>query len=192
MPRPLRIGYSRLPEKVQPKRWQIKHHPVALAAGEKASEGGILGDERVEELGADLIGALADGWANHGVDPLPLGAQRLHRIDSMPQNAREGALPAGMGCADNACLGIGKQDRLAIGGQNRERHAGKVCHHCIGRGAGRFWVGHHDDIRRMDLMDTDKLLRPEPERRGNPSSVDRHGFVLIRAAIATVEAREDA
>ena len=38
-------------------------------------------------------------------------------------DAADGALPAGMGSADDAGLGVGEEDRRAVGGQDAEHEA---------------------------------------------------------------------
>ena len=46
------------------------------------------------------------------------------------------AAPAGMGGADHAGLGVGEQDRRAVGGDDAERDAGAVGHHGVGARTG--------------------------------------------------------
>ncbi len=70
-------------------------------------------------------------WSGGG-DIVAFGAQRLHRLHGGRDHSTERALPAGVGRSDHACLGIGEQDRSAIGSQDSQREAGAVGNQCVG------------------------------------------------------------
>ena len=81
--------------------------------------------EPLLEVDADLIGGLGDAGADDGDDAARVGAQGLHGRDGGVDHAAQRALPAGVGGADDAGLGIGQQDRRAVGGQDAADHAGR-------------------------------------------------------------------
>ena len=79
----------------------------------------------LQEFRADLVGALADRRADHRGDVGTSGAQRFHRLQHRLEDPGQRAAPARMGGADHPPGGaVGQQDRLAIGGQHRQRQAG--------------------------------------------------------------------
>src|SRR5262249_31520280 len=90
---------------------------MAFARGgpEEAITRRILGAEAGDEIGADLIVALADHRAEPGADLAALGAKPLHGIDRRFDDPGERAAPAGMRRSDDAGLRVGKEDRPAIG-----------------------------------------------------------------------------
>ena len=70
-----------------------------------AEHGHVVG-EGLEELGADLVGALADRGADHGGDAPAVRAEALHRAERGFEHPVERALPARMRRADDAGLAV--------------------------------------------------------------------------------------
>ena len=66
-----------------------------------------------------------------------LRAELRHRAHGRLDHARERAAPAGVGGADHAGLGIGEQDRRAVGAEHAERDAGAIADQRVGRRLGR-------------------------------------------------------
>ena len=71
------------------------------AVGEKASVGGIVGEESLAERLVHLIGSAADARADGGVMPLAACARALHRFDRRIGHAGERSAPPGMSRADH-------------------------------------------------------------------------------------------
>ena len=91
---------------------------VPAAGGKETAVGLVRGDEGVQKLGPDLIGALADRGAYDGGDVGGPGAKGNHGGDCRLQHARQCATPSGMSGPNDAGLRVGEEDRLAIGGQH--------------------------------------------------------------------------
>ena len=108
--------------------------PGARRRSEEIGIGRIGGEERRGKFRPDLVGRLGDARADAGMDPRRRGAQRDHRRHRRLEHAGDRAAPAGMGGADHAGLGIGKQHRRAIGGEDAERHAAPACTIASARG----------------------------------------------------------
>ena len=72
----------------------------------------------------------------HGPMPARIRSARApsrgHRRDGRLHDAGQRAAPAAMRRADDARLGIGEQDRRAIGGEHAERDARHGGHHAVG------------------------------------------------------------
>ena len=80
-----------------------------------------------------------------------------------------------MGRADHPGLPVGKQDRLAIRGQDRQGNSGGVRDQPVGFRAGavlRAVNPHH--IRRMHLMDRGKHCRLHVHCLGHARAIDGH------------------
>ena len=76
----------------------------ALVGGKEGGACRLLGEEALDIVGADLIGLLRDGRADHRDNALRLGAELCHGLDRRLDDARQRAAPAGMGRADDARL----------------------------------------------------------------------------------------
>ena len=85
---------------------------------EEAVAARIVVCESIFEIDADLIAGGRDAGADDGDHPPRLGAQGLHGGNGGVDDAAQRALPAGVDGSDDAGLGIGHQDRRAVGGQD--------------------------------------------------------------------------
>src|SRR5690606_36675287 len=88
------------------------------ARAEEAFAAGVVVGEALLIVGADFVGALRDAGADDGDHARRFGAQRRHGLYGRVDDAAKGALPAGVGGADDACFGVGEQDGGAVGGQD--------------------------------------------------------------------------
>jgi hypothetical protein len=80
----------------------------------------------------DLVGALADGGADHGVGPR-VARRGLHFVERGLEDPVERPAPAGMGRRHDARRAVAEQDRLAIGGEDRDGEPGRGGDDGIGR-----------------------------------------------------------
>ena len=104
--------------------------PVVLRIvdGHRESYGWLTFDE----FRADFIISRRYGGAKGCADILASRAQHFHGADRVFQYAAGCALPPGMSRANNACLGIGKKNRAAIGSLHPERNPGTRGDHRVG------------------------------------------------------------
>ena len=89
--------------------------PARSDGREEARVVGVGRQETRDEFRPDLVVRLPDGGAERRHDAGALGAERLHGGDRRLDHAGEGAAPAGMRGADHARLGVGQQQRPAVG-----------------------------------------------------------------------------
>ena len=87
---------------------------VMATARKEAAIPRVIIQKAFDEFRAHLIGALADRGADRGMDAPPPGPKRHHGIDRCLQDAVKRALPTRMRRPDNARIGIGEENRLAI------------------------------------------------------------------------------
>ncbi len=106
--------------------------PGRSAELEKAVVGRICVGELTYEIGAHLVGALADRRPKDGHDLVAPGAQTLHCGDGALEHPVQRSTPARMGRADDVHVGIGEQDRAAIGRRDRQRQPGRRGRHAVG------------------------------------------------------------
>ena len=137
MPCPFRPADSGAPQPVKPAGRQVEQMPVAVPIREEPAIFGIVIHETRMEFRPDLRGPRADGGADDGANAGPGRAQFLHRPDGGLQHPAKGPAPSRMGGADHAGLRVGEQNRLAIGGQNRQRQFRRRGTQRIGHGGLR-------------------------------------------------------
>ena len=94
---------------------------VCGLAAEEAGVGAVLGQEVALELGADLVGGLADAGPDGGVHPLAPATKRFHGGKGGFDHPAEGPAPAGMGGGDHAGFRVGEQHGRAVGRQHGRR-----------------------------------------------------------------------
>lgn len=119
----------------------------------------VCSGEMRAERRIDLIACLRNGWPDGSGDPLARRAERFHRRNGVFEHSTLRAAPASMGRADNARLGVGKEDRAAIRRDYAQSEAGLCGDDSISNRAtfGGIvpWLFDGDDIRRMNLMRCD-------------------------------------
>ncbi|KAI1690432.1 hypothetical protein DdX_22481 [Ditylenchus destructor] len=81
-------------------------------------------EARIGPAAALIVGPSTEGCARAGRRAFPSPSGRA-------DDAAEGALPAGMGGADDTCLAVGEENRPAIGRRNAERDILRDRHHRI-------------------------------------------------------------
>ena len=110
------------------------------------------------EFRADLVIRLRNAGANGGPDAAATRAEAPHGLDHACDYAALGALPAGMGGADDLRVVIGQKDGRAICGENTQCNAGLIRCHRIGTGAGADLPGRCDGhgARTVDLIERHK------------------------------------
>jgi len=159
---------------------------------EEHGVGRILGEKGFGEVGADLVGGVTDARAHGGDHVGTVRPQALHGTDGRVEHAAQRAAPAGMGGADHTGLGIGEQDRRAVGGENAERHPRPRRHHAIHPGAILRRPGsvHHPDVAAVNLMAAEQGLGAGAERGGGAGAVLAHALRRVRRAGPAIERGE--
>ena len=116
------LGDRRLLQPPQDKAGQVElAFVVGLSGVEEAVAARIVVGEAIFEIDADLIAGGRDAGADDGDHAARFGAEGLHGGYGRMDDAVQRALPAGMGRADDPGLGIGQQDRGAVGGEDGAR-----------------------------------------------------------------------
>ena len=128
--------------------------------------------EAVEVFQAHLVGGRPDAGPDGGDHVGGIGAQLFHLLDGGRGDARERALPAGMGGGDDAGFRIGDEDRRAIGGERPADEAGDARDHTIAfLAVGPGPVG-DQGIGGVDLVAGDQMFGRLAEVGGGPAAVD--------------------
>ena len=175
--------------------WKIKHEmALSRSSREKARVVRRFGDELSMELGANLIGFTRDTRADRGRDP-PLGsAEPGHRAHCRFEHAGLSAAPSGVGGTDNAGLGVGEQNRCAVGSQDAKGDASApgddgVRLRPLFDGPGLL---DHGDFGGLDLIDRVQILAAEAEVTHGAIHVLAHSLGIVPGSEATIKRREQA
>ena len=83
----------------------------------------------------DFVGSARNARADRRGDAVDARAERQHRRDRLVGDPRHRAAPAGVGGGDHARLGVGEQDRGAVGGDDAEDQPGRGGDERVGVGA---------------------------------------------------------
>ena len=104
---------------------------VASAGCEEASVGGLVGQHRIAQIGADFVRALPDARPDHSRCRCRPCAEMCHGSDGRLDHTGDGTAPAGMGGGNHAGSHVGEQDGGAIGSDDAERHVRAVRYHGV-------------------------------------------------------------
>ena len=127
--------------------------------GEEARVGRVRLDKAEAEGVVHFVRGLGDAGSDRGADMLAPCAEPLHRDNGRVGHPGERAAPAGVGRANHAGFGVGKQHGRAVGGEDTEQEIRPVGDHRVGARALvlRPRVLGFDDIGRVNLMNGDQL-----------------------------------
>jgi hypothetical protein len=100
--------------------------------------------------------------------------------------------PSGVGRAHHPRLGIGQQDRRAVGRQGAAGEVGRAGNHCVGFGPRRPGLMGGDGDRGMDLVAGQQGVGLDAEGGGGARPVLPHGVRIVPGADPGVEAVVDA
>ena len=165
--------------------WQIKLITIAFALREKAQGfRGIVADI-FEKFRANLIGLLTDTGSDDRANILPPSTEGLHGRKGILQHTQLGALVARMRGTNDAGCRVMEQDRLAVGCEHPQDHAGTGGYHGIS--FGRIGQRRCEDLHvcRMDLMHRLQVIGwlSKEMRDGSAIVLHRRGRV-VRASAA--------
>jgi hypothetical protein len=169
--------------------FQIKLEMVRPSCGKEAFIFRIMFEKAAREPRINLVRRPRDARSNGGGDPISRGTQCDHGVDGSIGHAAYRALPPGVRCPDNPGLGIGKQHRRAISGQDAEQQPRPVRYHRISVRTLLKGDGAHDrhNIRRMHLMYGDKFC-PQQNRFRGAAPVFEHRVPVIVGPDTDVQA----
>ena len=151
-----------------------------------------IGQKTLAKPGIDFIAGARDARPDGGNDPVSPGAERHHGGDRRASDVMERALPAGMRGADHPGLGIGEQDRGAIGSQDAQRQARRggdqrIGLRAVGIGTPRR---HRHHNRAVDLMHCHQRCT-RGDRRDGTGAVFADRRRIIAGADPDIQAGED-
>jgi hypothetical protein len=92
-----------------------------------------------------------------------------------------------VGCSDDACFDVCKQDGLAVGGQNAQRNAGRRSHHSVGFWGIVHWSGYGHNVCGMKLMNRRQMISLDVHSLGHAPAIYCNDVFLVRRAKAAVQ-----
>jgi len=119
---------------------------------------GELGLELGGDFGADFVAAAAYGGADGGEEVGGVGfVLHLHFADSLYDDTRESAAPAGVNGGYGALFGVNEENRDAIGGLDAEEEAGAIGSGSVPLAKLGRWCIEEMDYVGMDLFQGDEI-----------------------------------
>jgi len=155
---------------------------------------GVVGEEGLRKLRANLVRPLGNAWANGRTDAAARGAKRRHLCDHGLGDSGKRAPPARMPRANGSGNRVVKQDRRAIRREHAERNAGSGGDQRVG--ARRFFAAprlfHGDDRGAVDLARGHQTIGRQVEAIHRDRSVADDPVRQIARAEAAIERCERA
>lgn len=137
--------------------------PLVLAFHEEAP---ARFPEGFFDLRAHLVTTRTDRGAQRGHQPPRIGTRGDQGANRRLRHARHGPSPAGVGCRHESIRGIDDQDWEAVGGFDRQEHAGVGGETRVG--VWRFGPGRGGHSAAMNLTEEEHLARRFERRLGRP------------------------
>src|SRR2546421_4912474 len=112
---------------------EVEHEMAGPQCRREISRAGrVMRQKLLGKFWPDLVGGLGYARADAGANAGPLGAQRLHPVESSFDDAAESAAPAAMRRTDDPGDCILEQDGGTIGSENAKGDAGAARDQAIG------------------------------------------------------------